>query len=117
MATHHAWTHSRNLGIGLLLGLVIALFGAACMPGARVTPTPTRVRTATATRVPPTPTATPLPAAVGPVAPHSLDGRGDCLACHLSMWPVPLSHAGRENGTCQTCHIAQTDRPLDIAHP
>ena len=43
---------------------------------------------------------------IGPYIPHTAEGRADCLACHGSrvLWPVPPSHAGRENSTCVACH-------------
>ena len=38
--------------------------------------------------------------------PHTLDGRGDCLACHGAgmVKPAPADHAGRTNQTCVACH-------------
>lgn len=41
-----------------------------------------------------------------PVAPHPVDGLGDCLSCHGvgRFSPVPASHQGRDNSTCLLCH-------------
>lgn len=70
--------------------------------------TPTRTPAATAT---PEPTAAPVEAGPAPV-PHSLEGREDCLACHISTeagttaagGPPPIPHplVGRDN--CLACH-------------
>ena len=59
-----------------------------------------------------------------PYIPHSLEGRGDCLACHESgvsgASQVPANHAGRTNESCRQCHIAPDIAPLPvppIPHP
>jgi hypothetical protein len=40
-----------------------------------------------------------------PGIPHSLEGRGDCLACHASgEEAIPGDHAGRTSATCTVCH-------------
>lgn len=38
--------------------------------------------------------------------PHSLELRGDCLACHSlnAFRPFPADHTGRGNESCLTCH-------------
>lgn len=40
------------------------------------------------------------------VIPHSLELRGDCLACHgpNALRPFPPDHTGRGNESCLTCH-------------
>ena len=42
--------------------------------------------------------------------PHELAGREACLACHAptGVKPVPATHAGRTNETCQACHKLAT---------
>ncbi len=41
-----------------------------------------------------------------PAIPHSLELRGDCLACHnlQAQWPFPADHTGRGNESCLSCH-------------
>lgn len=78
------------------------------------TPIVKRTRTATprgptstpapfATKLPPTPL--PPPVAV----PHSLQGRADCMYCHIdnTYFSVPADHKRRTNDMCLGCH------PLD----
>lgn len=107
---------ARKIAIILFIGFWTGIALGACSPmPVRTADTPTPAPTATETPVPATPTPA-LPAQVGPRVPHTTEGRGDCLACHLSMWPVPASHEGRDNKTCQTCHIQQTAQVPVIAH-
>jgi cytochrome b subunit of formate dehydrogenase len=52
-------------------------------------------------------TAAPAAAKSAATIPHPVAGREDCLMCHKAdggLKPVPASHAGRANNTCQTCH-------------
>lgn len=61
----------------------------------------------------------PIEAAARPI-PHSLQGRADCLACHIES--VPASHAGRPNEACELCHSAgeipaPTPTPLLVIQP
>lgn len=63
------------------------------------------------------------PAAGAPDAPHPLEGRERCLACHEAgfLKPVPLSHAGRLESGCASCHrpieqVAIPGRASDTPH-
>ena len=69
-----------------LLGLALVWqVGCTALPFFAPTPTPEPTAIPAPTPIP-EPT---LPAQVGPKVPHTTEGRGDCLACHLSMWPMP----------------------------
>ena len=45
---------------------------------------------------------------VVPAIPHALEGRDDCLRCHLvaldGAQPMPGEHTGRAESTCRDCH-------------
>ena len=83
-------------------------------PGATVippTPTPMITLPGTFPGAAPSPTvAAPAPTTVAPsgprAIPHTVEGRADCLLCHGpgALRPVPASHTGRTNQTCQGCH-------------
>ncbi|MFQ6057288.1 MAG: c-type cytochrome [Anaerolineae bacterium] len=57
------------------------------------------------------------PVAPPPLIPHDLEGRDNCLMCHLEGTvgaPIlPHDHAGRTNEDCRRCHVAGA-RPIVV---
>ena len=114
--SHRVLVLPRWLAVGLFLGLVTVAL-VACAPLQAIAPRAVAaIPLVTPIPDPPQPSPTPaLPAEVGPRIPHTTVGRDDCRACHLSMWPMPVSHETRSNQTCQTCHIP-TSSKSDRSH-
>lgn len=120
----------RTNGVGVAQRTVLptAMAGVSNKDPDYQTPIVKRTRTATpggptstpapfATKVPPTPL--PPPVAV----PHSLQGRADCMYCHIgnTYFSVPADHKRRTNDMCLGCHPLNPSvarpTPRPASHP
>lgn len=53
-----------------------------------------------------------------PVIPHDLDGRGNCLACHMGPGAVAeLRTSHPERADCRQCHVTAGDASLVFSRP
>lgn len=48
---------------------------------------------------------------------HPVEDRAECLSCHGpdGARPVPANHQGRADSTCQSCHAAPVEVPVEVA--